>query len=335
MKLFSKNSLFIIIVVLILLLSVISVVFFLNEPNVIIMSDGSKEMGDALDEYSEKKSFGGDIPVYYYERGNIENVMESLPDEKPLLIIGPRTSEDANQLLPYMRNNENIFVISPTVTSGSIVGFGGRLITMSLPNNLKANRLARTIERANIWSVYVLVDTINETYCNEILDHFKLEYNGKIKGVLKIDNRSEIRVSEDMKDCDGIVSFSDALSTGILMSKLREEGYEGSFYATEYAFNEDLKLFDREMIKDLKLYVPIAPVAEKKTRSVDFVGTYNALVVADYITSNYSYDLERAFNEVKGEYFEGYDGEFSISETFFSVKDYQIVKLEDTEIWEE
>ncbi|MEA2065864.1 MAG: hypothetical protein U9O65_01990 [Thermotogota bacterium] len=335
MKFFNKNRLFILIIVFILFLSVISVVFFLNEPNVIIISDGSKEMEDALVEFSEKNSFYSNIPVYYYERGNIENITEELSDEKPLLIIGPRTSEDANQLLPYMRNNENIFVISPTVTSGSIVGFNGRFITMSLPNSLKANRLARTIERANIWSVYVLVDTINETYCNEIFDHFKLEYNGKIKGVLKIGNRNEIKVSEDMKDCDGIVSFSDALSTGILMSKLRKEGYDGNFYATEYAFNEDLKLFDREVIKDLKLYVPIAPVPEKKARSINFVGTYNALVVANYITSNYGYDLERAFNEVKEEYFEGYDGEFSISESFFSVKDFQIVELEDTEIWEE
>ncbi|TYB91903.1 MAG: amino acid ABC transporter substrate-binding protein [Kosmotoga sp.] len=335
MKFLSKNSLFITILVSIILFSVISLVFFLNEPNIIILSDGSEEMEKALNKYAEQNSFGDNIPVYYYERGNIENVAEALTDEKPLLIIGPRTSEDAIQLLPYMRENENIFVVSPTVTSGSVVGFNGRFITMSLPNSLRAKRLARTVERDDVWNVYVLTDEINETFSTEILDHFRLEYNGKIVDVLKIGNRNEIRIDKDMKNCDGIVSFSDALSTGILMSMLREEGYEGNFYATEYAFNEDLRLFDKKIIKDLKVFIPIARMPEEKPKSVNFVGTYNALVAADYIMSHYGYDLQKAFNEVKDMHFEGYDGEFSISESFYSVKDYQIVKLEDTGIWED
>ncbi len=335
MKFFSNKTLFITILVSILLFSVISVVFFLNAPNMIIISDGNKEMEKALNTYAERTSFSINVPVYYYERGFIESVMETLVIKRPILIIGPRTSEDANQLIPYMRDNKNIFVISPTVTSGSIVGFNGRFLTMNLPNSLRANRLARTVERDNIWKVYILVDEINETFSTEILDHFRLEYNGKIAGIQKISNRNEIELNEEMKDCDGIISFSDALSTGILMSMLRKEGYEGNFYATEYAFNNDLRLFDRENIKDLKFFVPIARMPEEKPKSVNFVGTYNALIVANYILSHYRYDLQKAFNEVKNTYFDGYDGEFGITESFFSNRDYQIIKLEDTGIWED
>ncbi|MFW6119937.1 MAG: hypothetical protein ACOC80_03430 [Petrotogales bacterium] len=335
MKFFNNKNIFILILVSIILFSMISVVFYLNNPNIIIISDGSKEMEEALEMYIENTSFRKNVTVYYYERGFIENVMETLVIKRPTLIIGPRTSEDANQLLPYMRENENIFVISPLVTSGSVVGFNERFITMNLPNSLRANRLARTVERDNVWNIYVLIDEINETFSTEIFDHFKLEYNGKIVGVMKIGNRNEIELNAEMKDCDGIISFSDALSTGIVMSMLRKERYEGNFYATEYAFNENLKLFYREIIKDLKLFVPIARMPEEKPKSVNYVGAYNALVVADYIMSHYGYDLQKAFNEVKNRYFLGYDGEFGITESFYSNRDYQIIKLEDTGIWEE
>ncbi|MFO7881219.1 MAG: hypothetical protein R6U52_01615 [Kosmotogaceae bacterium] len=335
MKYFSKRTWFILILVSVLLFSVISLVFFLNNPNMIIISDGNKEMQEALNKYTEKNSLSKNIPVYYYERGFIENVLESVIIKKPILIIGPRTSEDANQLLPYMRDNQNIFVISPLVTVSSIIGFNESFITMNLPNSLRASSLARTIERDNVWKVYVLIDEINETFSNEILDHFRLEYNGKIIGILKISNRNEIEVNEEMKKSDGIISFSDAISTGILMSTLREKGYEGNFYATEYAFSDDLTLFDKEIIGDLKLFVPIASMPGEKIKSVNFVGTYNALVVTDYIMSHYGYDLEKAFDEIKDIYFEGYDGEFSITESFFCNRDYQIVKLEDTGIWED
>ncbi|WP_218916054.1 hypothetical protein [Kosmotoga pacifica] len=289
--------------------------------------------GDLLEVSEAADAFMADNPVNLkllkvrLDSGNMDEVFAELKEEGVKIIIGPSYSEEASAILPFLQKYD-LYAISPTVTSAAVVGKDGRIITMSIPDRIQVKKLVDSMKQDGVTELFVFADNYNRTYVDPFIEMLIESFPGTVTSV-RASNPEEININylRSALNFSGVLFVAPGLLTGYVISKLEELGYNGHLYASDYALDKKLFLFDGELIRELKAFSHVAkPLCYKKT--MDFVGTYNALIFVKELFQRYGHDLHTTFNKLDGFTFQGMDG-FVELRGYYVNKDTSVIALKE------
>lgn len=315
--------------IVVIISAVFSILRIVSISGVILLYDDSSDMLRAFEEAYE--AYNLDLKVFKirYNPDTVKKQLEVVSRHGIRLIIGPRLSSEAEVLLPILVELD-MYAISPTVTSPRVVGIDRRIVTMAVEDKKQIEMLVQEMMKDEIKRLLVIKGEENDAYALPFIELLKLEFEGEevIVHCLHKDAKKEFELPDNVLNFDGILCVTDGKTTGMLCKKLFDIGYKGKIYASDYAMDKNLLLFSKKYIDKLKVFMPVSKkIAPSK--NADYVGTYNAVILAKLLLERYHNDLKRAFTELINFSFEGIDGPVTITENYYATKECSIITLEE------
>lgn len=318
---------FIFLGVIVILFAAFSVLRITSNSGIVLLYDESDSMSQAFDDACEALNLNVKVFKVRYDPATIKEQLDVVSRRGARLIIGPRLSSEAEVLLPIL-DELDMYAISPTVTSPRIIGINKRIVTMAVEDKKQIKILVQEMVKDDIKKLLVIKGEENDAYAVPFIELLKLEFEGgeiEIYCLQRNSNR-DFELPDNVLGYDGILCIIDGKTTGMLCKKLFDIDYKGQLYATDYATDKDLLLFSRKYIDRLKIFMPVSRKMALK-KSIEYVGTYNAVILAELLLEKYHSDLGQAFMELENFSFEGLDGPITIKGNHFAIKECSIVTL--------
>ncbi|OAA30403.1 hypothetical protein AT15_10190 [Kosmotoga arenicorallina S304] len=285
------------------------------------------EVTEAADAFIADNDVNFKISKIKFKTEKLDEIFQELKNRGVKIIIGPSYSMHAQAMFPYLQKYD-LYAVSPTVTAQEVVGKGGRIVSMCVPDSVQVKKLVDEMEKDGVTDLFVFAYTKNRVYVDSFIEMIKKDFSGTVT-VANISKLEEITsdILEKAKNFSGILFVTPGLETGYGVSKLEELNYSGQLYASDYALDEKLLLYDSLLIKNLKVFSQVSgkPGVE---RNIDFVGTYNALLLIRELEKIHGRNFNEIFGKLEGFSFEGIDGPVMIH-NYYAVKETSVITLKE------
>ena len=285
------------------------------------------EVTKATEAFLNENNVNFELEKIRFEPTRLDEIFRKIKNDGIKVIIGPSYSEEASSMFPFLQKY-GLYAVSPTVTSGAVVGKGGRIISMCVPDSIQVRKLIDAMEKDKVTDLFVFAYAKNRVYVDPFVEMMKNNFAGTVV-VVKVSKLEEItpEILEKAKEFSGILFVTPGHVAGYGVSKLEELGYAGYLYASDYALDEKLLLFDSELIKNLNVFTQVSGQLRAK-KGADFVGTYNALLFVKALIENYGRDIKAAFEKAEGFSFQGLDGPVEVH-NYYADKGTSVITLEE------
>ncbi len=306
--------------VLLVLCSAVVFLFLLNmdsRERVILLYDLDTRMETAFEEAITGRALNWDVQKIVFS-DSLERELEHLGERGYSIIIGPRTSSQAQILVPLLEKFEMV-AIAPAVTSPEVLKSTDRIISLGVSDDYQVQEIVRKLFEEDINRLIVIKDVVNRVYTDYFVEMMKEKFSGTVLAVYEISSGFDLSIPETILDeADAIFFVTNPRQTAVSLRHLARLDKDLSFFASDYSEGPELALFGCSDIVELTIFTFLQEIPAGYN-SIDSVhaGIHNAVVFADILLTS-GKGLQEVFATPERVEFPGLGGRISFNDLGFA-----------------
>ncbi len=286
-------------------------------PTILFLDDAQSTFYEGVQRYLRDTGFKCKIVSIRIDR-ELNEIENSLKNFRQSFALGPRTSSQAQKLLPLIEKYQ-IFTIAPLVTSPAVLGQSRHLLSLSSSDELQASHIASLVK--DLSKVLVITDVDNPIYCDTFYNLLIQSIPGKEISRIVVDKVDDFPIPTDLKSYSVVVFVTEARKAGMIAQMLRLKGFEGIFIGTDYTYSDMLPQVGSSAVEGMFVY-NLFDEGRMRERNFDDMydaGAYDAMHIIRLLITE-KVRTESAPEWLRGKSFSGASGDFMINQYLWAMR---------------
>jgi len=316
----------------ILLIAVLLVFMALaRRPVVAAFTDSEANFMEGIERYVSKNRVPFEIVEIRIDNRTIHEINDILRRNAIRYAIGPRLSTQAAELMKPVLEQNNVFAVSPSVTSPNVVGKSPYLISLVPSDEIQTQAMSNRIINDGAKSVALFYDSQNPVYTDYYIERISNLLKDSGVECQTICLSSDLGTMDiDVHSFDAAVMVASEKNAAMVCRFLRKNGYTGKMYGSDYCFDTQLIKLGGESVEGMVVFslVDFQTMSESGLYSYEAGAAYDAASIVSELISN-KIDPQNAYEYLKGKEFHGITGSYRFDEDLKLQRDVFFVHIEN------
>ena len=317
----------------VILLAAVLLVFVAldRRPVVAVFTDSESNFMEGIERYLNENGVPFKIVEIRIDNRSIHEINDILRRNAIHYAIGPRLSTQASELIKPVLEQNNVFAVSPTVTSPNVVGKSPYLISLMPSDEVQTQAVANRIIQDDAKSVALFCDSQNPIYTD-----YYVKRIGSLLREAGVECRTIYLLSDldkmdvDVHSFDAAVMVTSEKNAAMVCQFLRKNGYTGRMYGSDYCFGTQLIKLGGESVEGMVVFslVDFQRMSASGLYSYEAGAAYDAASIVNELLS-YKIDPQDAGEYLRGKEFDGITGSYSFDENLKLQRNVFFVRIEN------